>query len=34
MILTGLSEKKLKELGGFEFVTPVGGKVWFESAVP
>ncbi|HMD98779.1 MAG TPA: hypothetical protein VKM93_15790 [Terriglobia bacterium] len=33
MILTGLSEKKLKELGGFEFVTPVGGKVWFESAV-
>src|SRR5208282_5864162 len=33
MILTGLSEKQLKELGGFEFVTPVGGKVWFESAV-
>ncbi len=31
MILTGLNEKQLSELGGFEFVTPMDGKVLFES---
>jgi hypothetical protein len=31
MILTGLGENDLKKLGGFEFVTPVDGKVVFES---
>ena len=31
MILTGLSESELQELGGFEFVTPTDNKVLFES---
>ena len=31
MILTGLGENDLKELGGFEFVSPVDGKIVFES---
>ena len=31
MILTGLGENELKNLGGFEFVTPADGKVVFES---
>jgi hypothetical protein len=31
MILTGLDENQINELGGFEFAEPVGGKVWFES---
>jgi len=32
MILTGLGESELKNLGGFEFVTPADGRVVFESA--
>jgi hypothetical protein len=32
MILTGLNEKQLSELDGFEFVTPMDGKVLFESS--
>ncbi len=32
MILTGLSEGELKKMGGFEFVTPVGGKVLLSRA--
>lgn len=32
MILTGLNEEQLSELGGFEFVTAIDGKVLFESS--
>ena len=32
MILTGLGENELNDLGGFELVTPADGKVVFESA--
>ena len=31
IVLTGLGENELKNLGGFEFVTPADGKVVFES---
>ena len=31
MILTGLGEDELKDLGGFELVTPADGRVVFES---
>lgn len=32
MILTGLEESDLQKVGGVEFVTPVEGKVLFESS--
>ena len=31
MILTGLTEEQIYELGGFEFVTPADKKTLFES---
>jgi len=31
VLLTGLSEDKIEELGGFKFVDPVGGRVFFQS---